>query len=358
MSDLSKAFPKLDDVETRYERLGEEMGTPECYGNPDTLRRVSKERADLEETVKAYREYKEVLAGLEENQQLLHTDDDLRELAEEELAILEPRREELESRIMALLVPRDPLDKKDIFLEIRAGTGGEEAALFAADLFRAYSRYAEERKWQVEIVGESATELGGLKEVVAQVRGDRVYSFLKYEAGVHRVQRVPTTEAQGRIHTSAVTVAVLPEADDVDVEINEDDLRTDLYRASGAGGQHVNKTDSAVRLTHLPTGIVVQCQDERSQHKNRAKALNLLKAKLFEKARMDAEKAQRDSRRAMVGTGDRSERIRTYNFPQNRVTDHRIGLTLYKLESIMEGDLDEVIASVQAHFSAAAMSEG
>ncbi|NOZ00297.1 MAG: peptide chain release factor 1 [Deltaproteobacteria bacterium] len=358
MSDLTAAFPKLDEVQARYESLGEEMGTPECYSNPDRLRKVSKERSHLEETVNAYREYKEVLASIEENRLILKNDDDLKELAEQELDDLETRRAQIEDRLMVLLVPRDPMDDKDIFLEVRAGTGGEEAALFAADLFRAYTRFAEEKGWQVHIVSISATELGGIREVVAQVRGDRVYSYLKYEAGVHRVQRVPTTEAQGRIHTSAVTVAVLPEADDVDVQINEDDLRTDLYRASGAGGQHVNKTDSAVRLTHLPTGIVVQCQDERSQHKNRARAMHLLKAKLFEKARMEADKAQRDSRRAMVGTGDRSERIRTYNFPQNRLTDHRIGLTLYKLESVMEGNLDEIIASLQAHFSAKAMSEG
>jgi len=356
MADLSRAFPKLDEVESRYESLGVEMSEPGCYGNPDRLRKVGKERADIEETVETYREYRKVLDELDDNRQLLKSDDDLKELAELEIAGLSERKEELEARLMVLLVPRDPLDDKDIYLEIRAGTGGEEAALFAADLFRAYSRYAEDNKWQVEIVGESATGLGGIKEIVALVRGDRVYSFLKYEAGVHRVQRVPVTEAQGRIHTSAVTVAVLPEAEDVDVKIEEDDLRTDLYRASGAGGQHVNKTDSAVRLTHIPTGIVVTCQDERSQHKNRARALKLMKAKLFEKARMEAEKAERDTRREMVGSGDRSERIRTYNFPQNRLSDHRIGLTLYKLDAIMEGDMEELFSSLQAHFSSMALS--
>jgi peptide chain release factor 1 len=355
MIDLSTAWTKLEEAEAEFERLTARMGDPDVYSNPDLLRDIGRERAELEETVEAFREFRAVRKGIEENEEL-RGDPEMADLANDELARLRARHEVLEKRLYELLVPADPLDRKDVFLEIRAGTGGDEAALFAADLFRMYSRYAETRRWQVEIVSVSETELGGLKEVVAQVRGARVYSFLKYEGGVHRVQRIPDTEAQGRIHTSAVTVAVMPEADDVDVEINEADLRIDLYRASGAGGQHVNKTDSAVRLTHLPTGIVVACQDERSQQKNRVKAMRVLRARLAEKAREEADRVQQDARRSMVGTGDRSERIRTYNFPQNRLTDHRIGLTLYKLDRIMEGDLEEMISSLQAHFSAAALT--
>jgi len=356
MIDLAAALSRLEEVETRYRRLEDEMGHEEVYLDPDRLREVSKERADLEERVFAYREYRDVAKAIAENEDLSKNDADLRDLAEDELSRLRPRREELEKRLVQLLVPEDPLDKKDVFLEIRAGTGGEEAALFAADLFRMYCRFAESRKWDVEIVDINETELRGLKEVVAQVRGRRVYSLLKWEGGVHRVQRVPETEAQGRIHTSAVTVAILPEVDDVDVKVDEEDLRVDTYRASGAGGQHINKTDSAVRLTHLPTGIVVACQDERSQQKNRSKAMKVLKARLAEAAREEADKLEQDARRAMVGTGDRSERIRTYNFPQNRLTDHRIGLTLYKLEAVMEGDLTDLLAALQAFFAAQALA--
>jgi peptide chain release factor 1 len=354
MIELDKAIPRLEEAEARFERLGKETEDPEVYLNPDRLRTTNKERAELADTVEAWRAFRRVKADITDNQALLE-DADLRELAHEELGRLVPRLAELEARLMQLLVPVDPLDRKDVFLEIRAGTGGEEAALFAADLFRMYCRYAERMGWQVEIANLSETELKGVREVVAQISGKRVYSHLKFEGGVHRVQRIPVTEAQGRIHTSAVTVAVLPEAEDVDIQIDESDLRIDLFRASGAGGQHINKTDSAVRLTHIPTGIVVVCQDERSQQKNRAKAMKVLRARMFDIAREKQEREARDSRRAMVGSGDRSERIRTYNFPQNRLTDHRIGLTLYKLETIVEGELDDVISALQAYFAAQAL---
>ena len=356
MIDLVGALRRLEEVETRFRRLEDDMGRPEVYSNPDLLREVSKERADLEDRVNAYREYRDVARDIQENEELSKSDAGLREMAEDELGRLRPRREELEKRLIQLLVPEDPLDKKDIFLEIRAGTGGDEAALFAADLFRMYARFAERRKWEVVILSISETELKGVKEVIAQIRGRRVYSHLKFEGGVHRVQRVPETEAQGRIHTSAVTVAILPEVEDVDIKIDEGDLRVDTYRASGAGGQHINKTDSAVRLTHIPTGIVVACQDERSQLKNRAKAMKVLRARMAEATREEAQKLEQDARRAMVGTGDRSERIRTYNFPQNRLTDHRIGLTLYKLESIMEGDMEDLLSALQAYFAAQALA--
>lgn len=350
------ALMRLDEVEARFERLNAEMGDPACYSDPERLKRTARARAEIEETVATYREYKAVLRHIEENRHVLQSDPDLRELAEEEEKRLRERREALEKRLLSLLVEKDPLDERDVFLEVRAGTGGEEAALFAADLFRAYVRYGEGRGWRFEILHASETELGGFREVVAHVRGDRVYGTLKHEAGVHRVQRIPVTEAQGRIHTSTVTVAVLPEADEVDIVVREEDLRVDLFRAHGAGGQHVNKTDSAVRITHLPTGMVVVCQDERSQHKNKAKALKVLRARLADLARREAEARERDSRRAMVGSAERSERIRTYNYPQNRVSDHRIGLTLYRLEAIMEGEMEELISSVQAAFAARALS--
>ncbi|MBP7127716.1 peptide chain release factor 1 [Myxococcota bacterium] len=356
--EISDALRRLQVVEERYRHLEEEMGRPEVYLHPDRIREVSRERSDLEERVQAYREYLALQKALAENEELARHDADLRDLAQEEVERIRTRMAEVEQRLFELLVPEDPLDRRDVVLEIRAGTGGEEAALFAADLFRMYVRYAEGKRWQVEVVEQNDTELGGIKEVVAMIRGHRVYSALKYEGGVHRVQRVPATEAQGRIHTSAVTVAVLPEAEDLDVRIDESELRIDLFRAGGAGGQHVNKTDSAVRLTHLPTGIVVVCQDERSQQKNRAKAIRVLKTRLADLARQEQERKEQDARRSMVGTGDRSERIRTYNFPQNRLTDHRIGLTLYKLDRVMEGDLDELIAALQASFAAEALARG
>ncbi|NDY42828.1 peptide chain release factor 1 [Dissulfurirhabdus thermomarina] len=348
---------KLEELERRYEALEARMGDPEVLKDPAAYRRVAKEHADLREVVEQYRILKDIDRQAEENRSLLHDPDpEIRDLARAELDDLERRRQETEDRLRVLLLPKDPNDEKNILLEIRAGTGGDEAALFAADLFRMYSRYAERRGWKVEVLSSHPTDIGGFKEIVALVSGDRVYSRLKYESGTHRVQRVPETEAQGRIHTSAVTVAVLPEADEVDAEIDPADLRIDVYRASGAGGQHVNKTESAVRITHLPTGLVVQCQDERSQHKNRAKAMKVLSARLLDLKRAQQEAELSEERRSLVGTGDRSGRIRTYNFPQGRVTDHRIGLTLYRLEAVLQGDLDELIEALGTHDRAQALA--
>ncbi len=346
-------FQKLREVEQRYEQLTDQMSDPSVQADPRRYASIAKEQSGLAAIVAAYREYRETCDALEEAQVLLSdSDQEMRDLAKGEIERLTPVREDLEQRIEVLLLPKDPMDDKNIFLEVRAGTGGEEAALFAADLFRMYSRFAERMGWTVELTHVNDTELKGVKEVVILISGRQVYSYLKYESGVHRVQRVPETEAQGRIHTSAVTVAILPEIDDVDVELREEDIRVDVYRASGAGGQHVNKTDSAVRMTHVPTGIVVACQDERSQHKNRAKAMKLLRSKVFEAEQEAKDREMRDSRRAQVGSGDRSERIRTYNFPQNRITDHRVGVTLYKLELIMEGDMDELLSAVRTYFQA------
>ena len=355
MSVFEKALARLDEIERHYDLLCGELSKPEVFGDPEALKKVLKEKAQIEEIVQTYRRYKAVLKQAEDCRDLLDGDEEIRALAREEKAILEKEKEELERKLLMLLSESDPLDSKHAVLEIRAGAGGEEAALFAADLFRAYVRFAEKKGFEVELVDASPTELGGFKEVIALIKGDNAYATFKYEGGVHRVQRVPITEASGRIHTSTVTVAVLPEADEVDVEINEEDLRIDFFRASGAGGQHVNKTDSAVRITHIPTGIVVTCQDERSQHKNRAKAMKVLRARLFNMARQEATQKEQNRRRAMVGTGERCERIRTYNFPQNRVSDHRIGLTLYKLDTIMEGEMDELFTAVRAAFSAKAL---
>lgn len=346
-------YLKLNEVEERFTELEQQMMDPAVIGDRKRYASVAREHSSLTPVVETWRAYKKVVQGIEESELLLDDKDpDIRELVREELASLRPRKEELEEELEVLLLPKDPLDDKNIILEIRAGTGGDEAALFAADLFRMYSRYAERVGWKVEVMSSNETELGGLKEMVALIAGDKVYSFLKWESGVHRVQRVPETEAQGRIHTSAVTVAILAEAEDVDLEVNEADLKIDTYRASGAGGQHVNTTDSAIRITHIPSGVVVTCQDERSQHKNKAKAMKILRAKLLEQQIAAQEKEQSDARKAQVGSGDRSERIRTYNFPQNRLTDHRIGLTLYKLELIMEGDLDGVFSSLRTWFQA------
>ncbi len=352
-------FQKLAEVEARFVDLENMLADPAMMGDRKHYTEIAKERAAILDIVETYRLYKAIMTEIEESEELLGDEDnDIRDLAREELIGLRQRNEELVGRLKSLLLPKDPRDEKNVILEIRQGTGGDEAALFAGDLFRMYSRYAEAKNWKVEILSIHETELGGIKELVAVVSGKMVYSHLKYESGVHRVQRVPETETQGRIHTSAVTVAILPEAEDVDVEVREDDLKIDTYRASGAGGQHVNTTDSAIRITHLPTNLVITCQDERSQHKNKAKAMKILRSKLFELQVEEQQREERDSRRAQIGSGDRSERIRTYNFPQNRLTDHRIGLTLYKLELIMEGNLDETFDALRTYFQAEAMKGG
>lgn len=336
---------KLDHLHDRYAEVSALLSEPDIISNQGKFRDLSREYSELEPVIKAYDQYRSVLEDIAAAKALMKDGDaEMRSMAEEELESCESRREPLEQELQKLLLPKDPKDEKNVFLEIRAGTGGDEAAIFAGDLFRMYSKYAEVKGWRIEVLSESLGEHGGYKEIISRIEGKGVYSQLKFESGAHRVQRVPETESQGRIHTSACTVAIMPEADDPEaININKADLRVDTYRASGAGGQHVNKTDSAIRLTHIPTGIVVECQDERSQHKNRARAMSLLAAKLED---MQQEKAAREfseERRSLVGSGDRSERIRTYNFPQGRVTDHRINLTLYKLDEVMEGNLDAVI---------------
>jgi peptide chain release factor 1 len=345
---------KLETLTDRHEEVSALLGDSETIADQDRFRGLSREYAELEAVVKCYGEYSRVKADLEEASQMLEDPDpEVREMAREELESGGERLAELELELQTLLLPRDPLDSHNVFLEIRAGTGGDEAAIFSGDLFRMYSRYAERRGWKLEVLSERPGEHGGYKEIITRVEGRDVYAHLKFESGAHRVQRVPETESQGRIHTSACTVAVMPEPEAMDeIEINKADLRVDTYRASGAGGQHVNKTDSAVRLTHLPTGIVVECQDERSQHKNRARAMSLLQAKLLTSAEDKQAQEQAEQRRNLVGTGDRSDRIRTYNFPQGRMTDHRINLTLYKLAEIMEGDLDAVVGPLRHEYQA------
>ena len=350
-------FRRLDEVVDRFREVEGLLSDPSVVGNQEKFRALTREHADLSEVVETYGSYRKVCEEIEGNRELLReSDPELKELARAELPALEVRRAELEQNLKVLLLPRDPNDGKNIILEIRAGTGGEEASLFAADLFRMYSRYAEARRWRVELLSASESDAGGFKEVIAMVSGERVYSRLKFESGTHRVQRVPATEAQGRIHTSACTVAVLPEADDVDVEIDPGDLRIDVYRASGSGGQHVNKTESAVRITHIPTGVVVACQDEKSQHKNKARAMKILTSRILDSMIADQQRQVAADRKSQVGSGDRSERIRTYNFPQGRCTDHRIGLTLYRLDAIMEGDLDEIIDALITDYQAGALS--
>jgi peptide chain release factor 1 len=350
-------FAKLNEVELRYESLSQQLQDPTITSDQKKYKSLMKEYSDLQAIVTAYREYKTVVKDLESNKSLLESesDEELRQMAKEEVSALEPRRAQLEDDLKILLIPKDPNDDKNIVLEIRPAAGGDEAGLFADELFRAYSHYAAHHGWSVEVLTMTSGSVGGIKEVIASISGDKVYSRLKYESGVHRVQRVPKTEAQGRIHTSTITVAVLPEADEVEVQVDPKDVRIDTYRSGGAGGQHVNKTDSAVRLTHIPTGLVIQCQDEKSQLKNRAKAFKILYARILalkeEKQRKDAS----DARLAQIGTGDRSERIRTYNFPQSRLTDHRIGLTIHQLGEVMEGALELVIDPLTAHFQAEAL---
>jgi len=348
---------KLEDVVDRFREVEGLLSSPEALADQEKYRALTREHSELSEVVEVYHAYRKVEADIEGHRELLQeSDPELKEMAREELPGLEARREQLTEELKRLLMPRDPNDDKNVILEIRAGTGGEEAALFAADLFRMYGRYADEKRWKVEMISVSEADAGGLKEVIAMISGDRVYSRLKYESGTHRVQRVPETESQGRIHTSACTVAVLPEADDVELTIDPTELRIDVYRASGAGGQHVNKTESAVRITHLPTGLVVSCQDEKSQHKNRAKAMKVLQSRLYDAMLAQQQAAQAADRKSQVGSGDRSERIRTYNYPQGRCTDHRIGLTLYKLDAIMQGDLDDLIEPLQTHAQSEALS--
>ncbi len=339
---------KLAGLESKYEELEKQISDPGVIADNSRWQQLVKAHAELGEPVGAYREYKRALAGIREAREMLEDklDADFREMVEAELEGLEEKKRELEKKLRLLLLPRDPNDEKNVLVEIRAGTGGEEAALFASDLFRMYARYAERQGWKAEIMNTSFTDLGGFKEVIFMIEGKGAFSRLKFESGVHRVQRVPATESGGRIHTSAATVAVLPEAEEVEVEVNPSDLRIDLFCSTGPGGQSVNTTQSAVRITHLPTGIVVSCQDEKSQHKNRDRAMRVLRARLLDKAEQEQREKIASARKSQVGSGDRSERIRTYNFPQNRVTDHRIGLTSHRLQEILLGELDEIIGAL------------
>lgn len=351
---------KIEELERRYQELEAMLSDPAVISNQPEFRKLSREHSDLSELVAAYRRYRKVLCDISDNRELL-ADPDMKEMAEDELKLLEAEKSQLDADIQLLLLPKDPNDDKSVILEIRAGTGGDESALFAGDLFRMYSRYADTNRWKVEVISSSESERGGFKEVIASVEGTGVFAKLKYESGTHRVQRVPETEAQGRIHTSACTVAIMPEAEDVDIDIRPDDLKIDVYRSSGAGGQHVNTTDSAVRITHIPTGTVVACQEERSQIKNRATAMKVLKTRILDTIQQAQDSKLAADRKQQVGSGDRSERIRTYNFPQGRMTDHRIGLTLYRLDSIMTGDIAEITDALRAYYQMEALkaqSEG
>ncbi|WP_018133001.1 peptide chain release factor 1 [Effusibacillus pohliae] len=341
---------RLQALEDRYNKLTELLCDPDVIADPVKLRQYSKEQADLEETVQVFREYKRTVQGLADAKAMLadKLDDEMRELVKLEIAELSEKEAALKEQLTILLLPKDPNDDKNVIVEIRGAAGGDEAALFAGDLYRMYTRYAERQGWKTEIIEASLTELGGFKEVIFMVNGKGAYSKLKFESGAHRVQRVPATESGGRIHTSTATVAVLPEAEEVEVEINEKDLRIDTFCSTGPGGQSVNTTQSAIRITHLPTGLVVSCQDEKSQLKNKEKAMKVLRARLYELKQQEQQKELADARKSQVGTGDRSERIRTYNFPQSRVTDHRIGLTLHKLDAVLQGDLDEIINALIA----------
>jgi peptide chain release factor 1 len=350
---------KLQELETKYEELTHLLSDPAISTDYQKYQKHAKAKSEIEDIVQNFRQYKEILRGISETKALLNDENaaDMVAMAKEELESLEQRKEQYEHDLQLMLIPKDPLDEKDVIVEIRAGTGGEESALFAAELFRMYSKYAEKRGWKIGVIDSNPTGLGGFKEIIASIEGQGVYSRMKHESGVHRVQRVPATEASGRIHTSAVTVAVLPEAEEVEVDIKESELKIDTFCASGPGGQHVNTSHSAVRITHLPTGIVVSCQDERSQHKNRAKALKVLRSRLYQLAQEEQQNSIASARKNMVGSGDRSEKIRTYNFPQNRLTDHRINLTLYQLDRIMDGDMDEILNSLNNHYQAEALKK-
>lgn len=341
----------LDKIDKRYQAVSEELSKPEVLKNHNLLKTLSREHRHLEDILEIGNLYRRMLRNIKEAEEIISSgeDDDLVEMARAELEENESKIDGLEEQLKIILLPRDPNDDKNVVVEIRAGTGGEEAALFAADLFRMYSRFAEDQGWKIETLSLNPTGVGGMKEIIFGISGDQAYSFLKFESGVHRVQRVPTTESSGRIHTSAASVAVLPEADDVDVEIKESEIKVDVYRSSGPGGQSVNTTDSAVRITHLPTGLVVTCQDEKSQLKNKNKAMKVLRARLLDQAIFEQQSKIAAERKSMVGSGDRSAKIRTYNFPQGRVTDHRIGLTLYKLTAILDGDLEEIIQALRQH---------
>ena len=351
-------FEKLSAVESRYEQIGVELTRPEIVSDNATFTKLMKEHSELTPIVEKYREYCAAQKSEKEALELLNSgglDKDFKELVEEELSEAKEKIETVSEELKILLLPKDPNDDKNVIVEIRGGAGGEEAALFAASLFRMYSMYAESRRWNIDITNANETELGGYKEISFMIEGSGAYSAFKYESGVHRVQRVPDTETQGRIHTSTVTVAVMPEADDVEVDINPADLKIDTFRSSGAGGQHINKTSSAIRVTHIPTGTVVECQDERTQFKNKDKALKVLRARLYDAAKREHDDAIASDRRMQVGTGDRSERIRTYNFPQGRLTDHRIGLTIYKLDAVMNGDLGDIIDALTTYYRAEAL---
>ncbi len=351
-------FAKLDAVEERYESLNEELSQPEVAADVNRYRTLMKEYTHVRKVVDAYRAWKDLDEELEGAKEMLaEGDDELREMAKAEIAELEPKREQAEAALKIMLLPPDPNEGRDLILEIRAGVGGDEAGLFAADLFRMYTRYGEARRWKFDVLNTSYNSASGFKEVIASISGADAWTRLRYEAGVHRVQRVPTTETQGRIHTSTCTVALMPEPEAVEIHISEKDVRIDRFRASGPGGQSVNTTDSAIRLTHIPTGLIVQCQDEKSQHKNREKAFKVLRARLYERERLEKQANEREVRLGQVGTGDRSERIRTYNFPQGRVTDHRIGATLYTLDKVIEGDLDDLLDRCGAHFEALALQQ-